>query len=506
MAIDAKFTRTLPAPTATISSGFVFLLSAGWFSDADLGAAGSPIGGGANSIANGGGDMQIFSETATTTRLPREVVTFVTGGSPEAQVWVRTPSYTSGDTITIGRDDTQTTQPAVGAAFGRNATWSSGDYSNHMDGTGLLNSTNGSTGVFESGTPTQVSAQIEDGRDFVSEGIATGESFLGSSSDFTISAWVRWDGGVQGFEGSIVDSWAAGNTSYMLRYESSGGGSIEFFVNDGSSQGGNFASTSLQDSSLHFIHARLSGGFIEVFKDGVKSGTSFACGAVTNSTPANFKIGRSIANNGGNDFFQGVIDEVVIYESKTDAYISSEYDNQSDPDNFGTSSEWVLVGGGGISITGATANYNYSGIDGSVDLTGEIIVTGATASYSYDGVTGSVDLTGEVIITGQTANYNYAGIDGDIELTGLITVTGQTANYDYDGIAADIILQGSIIITGSTANYDYNALNGTIIIQGPITVNPKNIIRVKRKSNMISVKRKSNMISVKRKSNKIIVR
>ena len=110
MAIDAKFTRTLPAPTATISNGFVFLLSAGWFTDADLGVAGSPIDGGVNSIANGGGDMQVFSDTAATTRLPIEVVSFVTGGIPEAQVWVRTPSYTSGDTITIGRDDTQTIQ------------------------------------------------------------------------------------------------------------------------------------------------------------------------------------------------------------------------------------------------------------------------------------------------------------------------------------------------------------------------------------------------------------
>ena len=160
-------------------------------------------------------------------------------------------------------------------------------------------------------------------------------------------------------------------------------------------------------------------------------------------------------------------------------------------------SAWIDLGGGGISITGATANYNYSGIDGSVDLTGEIIVTGATASYSYDGINGSVDLTGEVVITGQTANYNYAGIDGEIELTGLITVTGQTANYNYDGIASDIILQGSIIITGSTANYDYNALNGTIILQGPITVNPKNIIRVARKSNEIAVKRNSNKIIVR---------
>lgn len=175
----------------------------------------------------------------------------------------------------------------------------------------------------------------------------------------------------------------------------------------------------------------------------------------------------------------------------------------------------------GIEVTGATANYNYSGITGDIELTGEIIVTGGTANYDYDGISGTIDLTGEVIVTGQTANYNYTGVDGTIELgaeiivtgqtanydylgidgtvelTGSITVTGQTANYDYDGIAADIILQGSIIVTGSTANYDYNALNGTIILQGPITLNPRNVIRVKRKSNTIRIKRKSNIVRVR---------
>lgn len=180
-----------------------------------------------------------------------------------------------------------------------------------------------------------------------------------------------------------------------------------------------------------------------------------------------------------------------------------------------------LIVSSGITITGATANYNYSGITGDIELTGEIIVTGGTANYDYDGITGTIDLTGEVIVTGatanydyngitgtielgaeiivtgQTANYNYSGIDGEVELTGLITVIGQTANYDYDGIAGDIILQGSIIVTGSTANYDYNALNGTIILQGPLTLNPRNIIRVKRKSNTIIVKRKSNIVRVR---------
>ena len=108
----------------------------------------------------------------------------------------------------------------------------------------------------------------------------------------------------------------------------------------------------------------------------------------------------------------------------------------------------------------------------------------------------NVDSTKSSALLGcvQTA---LSGAAAEVELTGLITVTGQTANYDYAGIAADITLQGSIIVTGSTANYDYNGLNATIIIQGPITLNPKNTIRVARKSNATRVTRKSNTIRVR---------
>lgn len=151
----------------------------------------------------------------------------------------------------------------------------------------------------------------------------------------------------------------------------------------------------------------------------------------------------------------------------------------------------------GITVAGATASYGYNGVSGTVELTGEIVVTGSTASYGYNGVNGDIDLTSEILITGQTASYSYDGVSGSVDLSGLISVTGQTASYDYDGVLGEVILQGTIVVTGDTANYAYNALNGTIIIQGPITVNPRNVITVKRKSNDIIVSRKSNTVRVK---------
>lgn len=152
---------------------------------------------------------------------------------------------------------------------------------------------------------------------------------------------------------------------------------------------------------------------------------------------------------------------------------------------------------GSVVVTGVTGNYNYTGIIGAIDLTGEVIISGATGNYNYTGITGVIELGTEIIVVGQTANYNYTGIAGSVDLTGLISVIGQTANYNYAGIVADITLQGSIEITGETGEYNYNAIIGTVTLQGPISVNPKNVVRIKRKLNTLQIKRNINTIIVR---------
>ena len=151
----------------------------------------------------------------------------------------------------------------------------------------------------------------------------------------------------------------------------------------------------------------------------------------------------------------------------------------------------------GITVTGVTANYDYLGVSGQIELTPEIVVTGSTASYNYQAIQGQIQLTPEIIVTGSTANYDYFGVDGIVSFSGEIIVTGDTANYEYLPVDGVVTLQGDIIINGDTANYDYSTINGTISLIGALTVNPKNTIRVVRKSNSIKVNRKNNILKVK---------
>lgn len=482
--------------------------------------------GGASSILNGGGNLRAYVDDTKAVQLPIEIVTFVTGGSPDIQVWGLSPTLNVASTIYIEADAVATTQPAVGASFGRDAVWASFEVVLHLSETGT-------NGVFVDSTGNGHGTTLTTGAtlgttsaghpfgstwpDFTAAQALTLTSSTGliNNSAFSMSAWLSIDmlSNVEGLWGNRWDSpdtnWAQFNTSARIITKAA---TVENTAAPTfPAQGTTFLSDTYQDSST-----------LKLFHDGVLAAEdNSVTGGQSIVSVNDFRIGTYFDNAAARRY-NGRICEVRVKKSiGSNDLRTSEYNNQNDAATFFTSSAWVDSGGGGITVTGATANYNYTGIDGSIDLTGEIIVTGSTANYNYTGITGSIDLTGEVIVTGatanynysgiagtveigaeiivvgQTANYNYAGIDGEVELTALITVIGQTANYDYAGIDADVIIQGAIVVTGNTANYDYTGVNATIKLQGPIVVNPRNIIMVKRKSNIVRVKRNSNTIQVR---------
>lgn len=148
---------------------------------------------------------------------------------------------------------------------------------------------------------------------------------------------------------------------------------------------------------------------------------------------------------------------------------------------------------GAIDVSGQTAGFNYSAVSGSIDLTGSIDIVGQVSSFSYSAINGAVDLTGEVIVTGLTANFNYQTVTGNIELTTSIDVSGSTANYNYNGINGSVALVGDIGITGSTVNYSYSGVKGFVQIGDRTDYSD---ISVGFAQDQFSVKYKQNTITV----------
>jgi len=212
-----------------------------------------------------------------------------------------------------------------------------------------------------------------------------------------------------------------------------------------------------------------------------------------------------------NDFFEGQINTAIVIDAGTEVLnlvnttgIGSTWPDTSASSNDGTlvnfptdDSQWVDLGGSGLTITATTTNYSYNAQDSIIDLTGEIALSVATTNYTYTAQDASITTTATVSIDSLLTNYLYTAENADIELVGAIGIEIEVTNYSYTAEQANIALQGQITLTASATNYTYNSLNATIVLQGPITINPKNIIRVSRKSNIIRVKRNSNIIRVR---------
>ena len=124
----------------------------------------------------------------------------------------------------------------------------------------------------------------------------------------------------------------------------------------------------------------------------------------------------------------------------------------------------------GITVTGATVNYNYAEITATIDLTGSVDVVGQTPNYPYASISGLIDLTGAINVTGQTANYPYNAISGLIDLTAELSVTGQTPNYTYAALGGQVEFTGAISVIGATASYNYQSINGLVDLTGEISV------------------------------------
>ena len=132
------------------------------------------VDGGANSIANGGGDLVAYSDIARTNQIPLEVVECVTGATPAVELWVKLPSASTGAIIVLEKSLTQTSQPAVTSTYGRNAVWSDYRQVYHMGST--LDSTgNGWDLTWLGASPTVNNARVPN--------LTPSNNFSGASGD-----------------------------------------------------------------------------------------------------------------------------------------------------------------------------------------------------------------------------------------------------------------------------------------------------------------------------------
>lgn len=299
---------------------------------------------------NGGGDIRFTSDAAGNTDIPADIVSFVTDVNPangSAEIWVRPPNVrdTQVDTIYVWYNTPSSDfQPAVTAANGRNAVWTEAQAAVLMeDATPVDRSGNHTMSV--SGTLTSIDgpfgkANSFSGNDRVSNSDAALEDVF-ADYDGTISIICRRtayaaDKAVAAFEG--VDDLV------IYPMDTSGGNGLRVFWRDVGFNIIDVNNESLANSWVWTDFTSRAANDHEAYTNGASVATSSASDPVGSTDFFNFYIGGFTA---ADQDFDGDIAQVIVWKTaRTDGWISTLYNNQSDPGAFITVGTPESVGGG----------------------------------------------------------------------------------------------------------------------------------------------------------------
>lgn len=179
----------------------------------------------------------------------------------------------------------------------------------------------------------------------------------------------------------------------------------------------------------------------------------------------------------GSTLFHGRMDGFVIEELGTDlqSLINTTGTGSVWPDSIGSAdgtlvnfptddSQWVNLGGSGISITAESGSYLHTGTDAQL-LTARIL-RADSGDYLYSGST--VSLLKDFKLTAQSGSYSYLGQDTTLTYTpaGAFILTADSGGYAYAG--SDVNFNRDRVIIASSGTYNYNGTDIQIILPGQI--------------------------------------
>ena len=419
-------------------------------------------------LDSSGGDLRFTSDVAGLNQLPIEIVDGLN------VVWTLVPSIASNQLVYVWGDNTGTVQPAVGAAFGRNAVWvdyravyhlneaantTAGGYldstGNGYDGTGSnMSEANRTTPAGLSGSgfngtdesialPTTIFPTTAQGSYTVSY-LAQPDTVAADSMVFSLANTANNDDAIVSWmdAGGTGDGWAL-NTK-------NSGVNTTLGVNDNNAQAGRW------DYVANIFSPTTAA--IRVNNATTASGT--ITGAIVGRSINAANIGLNVG--GSNTYMNGGIAELrLALSSFSDTRLSIEYDNQTQVGSWWIASDVA----GGISINESVVNSNYVSLDPAILLTGSISVTESLVNANYAAINPIVTLTGSISITESIVNANYTSLNPVIDLTGIVSVAESLVNSNYISLDPVINLtSGAIEIIESTAGTQYAVFNPSILL------------------------------------------
>jgi hypothetical protein len=426
----------------------------------------------ASTVANGGGDIRVFQGA---TELAREVVSCDTSAET-GELHVLIPFLdSSADTVLSIYADGSSADYAVDDPFGRNSVWSTFSHKQ----IGGDDATGSSTLTLSGNTALSGTVNGFDALDFDGNAIAKSlATFSGTASDdwrtndITLSAWVNADS-VSAARAHIIAKRESSIQEFALRLDNA---NPEFLSGGTAPKSSGSISVS---TDAHLVVTRI-GGNVNFYINGAFVDAV----SVTNSpsiSSGDLSLGGPASSTTASDYFNGriALAGAINGTALSPQWITTEYNNQSDPSLFYTATD--PNAGGGVSVAVPAA---------SVTITGYAPTVTGEASISVDVPVGEISVTGYAPTVTSTDNIEVAIPADSLTVTGYaptvtasdsqevspgadsIAVTGYAPTIAITDAQAIVIPAGSVTVTGyapsveTTSNVTVEVDTGSVSITG----------------------------------------
>ena len=291
-----------------------------------------------STVVNGGGDIRVYSDAGLTTEMAREVVSCDTSDDT-GELHTLVASLTTSTVLYITVDGTSS-EPAVGATYGRNAVWA--DYSavwhlNQSSGSAIDSTGNTNNGTFEGTLPNKVAGLVGDAQDFNGSSdqinVPDDASFSIAAGDFNVQYLFKTSASSTQYQFHYAEGDASSDKGLILYTPS--GGEFRVLLRDGSSQSLATSSGTFNDGNWHYGVGNRNGTRTGIYVDGTD------VGSVTSSLDVGGSFDLHLGSGDGEDYYDGLLQEVRIINNdyRAATWITTEYNNQSDVAGFWTIAE-----------------------------------------------------------------------------------------------------------------------------------------------------------------------
>ena len=361
------------------------------------------IDGGSTSLNNLGGNLKCYTDSGKGTRLPVEVVKFITGGSPSILIWGKSPTLNVASTVYMEADTVATSQPANTATFGRNAVWSDFEACYHFNSSNKLTDSTGNHDLTQTGTITNVTGLLGDAIDCAGSysNRMTAASYKGITGGTarTVSFWAKATSSTD----TGVTSWGVNNNGqrYSVYFSS---GNFRTEVQGGFKMASSGATTGQYKRYSSILTSSSFPGSCRHRIDGVTTTGDSQSGSRTVNTVGTNDLEVAALNNfGGATIGSEVTDEYTLRAfAITDDFESTEVNNQSDPASFWTTSAWENQDAG----VDSSIAYTVLAPAFSVGASSSVPVFNTSIAYAIDAPTFSAGAS--VTVPGNNASISYS--------------------------------------------------------------------------------------------------